>query len=536
MSKVRFYFIVSLWLASMACISKAGAQPVWQWAVQVDSVWGGETNNHPTAFLWIPEGCKKVRAVVFGQHNMLEEGVLEHDIFRNAMRRMGIAEVWVTPGINMPFDFNKDAGEDFERMMDLLAEKSGYGELRAAPVVPLGHSAYASFPWNFAAWNPARTLALVSVHGDAPQTNLTGYGGKNVDWGKRNIDGVPALFIMGEYEWWQDRMTPALRYMEQNPKSAISLFCDAGHGHFDYSDEMIQYVCAFISKAAKHRLDADGGALKPVDPQKGWLMDGWRKDSLPVAKAAPYSKYKGDRRYASWVFDKKMADITENFYAASRGKMQQYLGFMQNGKVLAPVKSHANFQLPFLPLNDGVSFHLNAFFADSSRMRPAGKHAAGAIGITRICGPLKKINDTTFSIQFDKLGFDNVKRSNVIWLLASNKGDDGFKAAVQQAELRFPLWNKEGMPQHIIFDSLPNQMSGAKAVPLRAVSSVGMPVSFYIKEGPAVIFENRLVFTKVPPRPKWPIKITVVAWQYGRASGSKVQSAIPVENSFYLNK
>ena len=35
----------------------------------------------------------------------------------------------------------------------------------------------ATFPWNFAAWNPERTLAIISYHGDAPRTNLTGYGG-----------------------------------------------------------------------------------------------------------------------------------------------------------------------------------------------------------------------------------------------------------------------------------------------------------------------------------------------------------------------
>ena len=30
----------------------------------------------------------------------------------------------------MPFDFNKDANEDFNRMMQLLADKSGYKEQR----------------------------------------------------------------------------------------------------------------------------------------------------------------------------------------------------------------------------------------------------------------------------------------------------------------------------------------------------------------------------------------------------------------------
>ena len=48
----------------------------------------------------------------------------------------------------------------FETMMDDFAAISGYDELKYVPVVPLGHSAMATYPWNFAAWNPERTLAI----------------------------------------------------------------------------------------------------------------------------------------------------------------------------------------------------------------------------------------------------------------------------------------------------------------------------------------------------------------------------------------
>jgi len=39
---------------------------------------------------------------------------------------------------------------------DALAGRGvGYAGLVYAPVVPIGHSAAASYPWNFGAWNPA---------------------------------------------------------------------------------------------------------------------------------------------------------------------------------------------------------------------------------------------------------------------------------------------------------------------------------------------------------------------------------------------
>lgn len=58
-------------------------------------------------------------------------------------------------------------------------------------------------------------------------------------------------------------------------------------------------------------------------------------------------------------------------------------------------------------------------------------------------------------------------------------------------------------------------------------------ILYYIKEGSACLKGDEIVFTKIPPRAKFPLKITVVAWQYGVKE--KVQSAQPVERSFNIN-
>ncbi|MBN8825480.1 MAG: hypothetical protein J0I82_25860 [Spirosoma sp.] len=528
----------------MLCLHGSAWAQVWQWSVPVQSVTSSETNDHPQAFLWIPDKCQYVRGVVVGQHNMLEEGIFEHPDFRKTMIRLGFAIVWVTPMFNQTFDWNptrssKGAGIEFTDMMTRLAEVSGYTELKIAPVVPLGHSALASYPWNFAAWNPGRTLAILSIHGDAPQTNLTGSGRPNPDWAGRTIDGVPGLMVMGEYEWWEDRLTPAFAYVANHPATPFSLLADAGRGHFDNSDTMVRFLALYLEKAANYRLPKTSGqqdtvVLKPIDPRQGWLMDRWRRDSLPTAKPAPYAVYKGDKRVASWCFDKEMAEATEAIYGKSRGKKLQQLGFMQNGQLLKPTKAHANYQLPFWPDADGITFHLKSLFTDTSRIQPTPEHARTRITIDRICGPVRKLNDTTFQISFYRMGFANPKRSNDIWLLASNDGDQTYKSIVQQAAMRFPIANREGQPQTITFPTIPNQKVVVKAIPLQAVSDARLPVYYYVKEGPAVIDQNRLVFTAIPPRSKMPMKITVVAWQYGTCVGQKIQSATPVEQSFYL--
>ncbi|QIP14249.1 hypothetical protein G8759_17320 [Spirosoma aureum] len=542
----------SIWFlwACLGYIIPAQAQ-VWQWSTPVNSVISAETNDHPQAFLWIPEDCRYVRGVVVGQHNMLEEGILEHPDFRRKLTKLDFAEVWVTPGFNFVFDFTNGAGGQFQNMMDQLATVSGYRELKFAPVVPIGHSALASYPWNFAAWNPGRTLAAISIHGDAPLTKLTGSGQPNPDWngadsaiqsrGYRSIVGVPGLMVMGEYEWWEDRLSPAFAYVAKHPQTPFSLLADAGRGHFDYSDELVNFLALYIEKAAAYRLPdkssvKDSVVLTPINPEHGWLMDRWRKDSLPMASPAPYLAYKGNKQAASWCFDKEMAEATEAIYRQARSKKPQYVGFRQNGQFLEPKKSHGNYQLQFLPDADGITFHLTSAFTDSSRVRQLTNHASTRISIDRICGPVKKLNDTTFQLSFNRMGFNNPKRSNDIWLLASNKGDKRYKSIVQQADLRFPLVNKGGKAQTIRFLQIPDQQAGVKSLTLNAVSDAQMPVSYYVKEGPAYIEGNHLVFTKIPPRSKMPLKVTVVAWQYGTSVGTNVQSAAPVEQHFYITR
>ncbi len=514
----------------------------WQWSVPVSSMVSNETKDHPRAFLWIPENCKQLRAVLIGQHNMTEETIFEHPKFRKKMAQLGIAIVWVTPGFDMVFDFNKTAGKDFENIMNDLAKVSGYSELQFAPAIPVGHSAYASYPWNFAVNNPARTLAILSIHGDAPQTNLTGYGGKNIDWGNKNINGIPGLMVEGEYEWWEARVQPALDFQQRFPNAAISFLCDAGHGHFDISDELIDYLSLFIKKAVAYRLPSKSPLDKPVqliavNPRKGWLKERWKKDVKPLYTAAPYNQYKGDRKEAFWYFDKKTADATEKFYAKVRGKKEQYLGFSQNGKLFAfNPKSHARIVGKFTPEADGLTFHLNTIFTDTLRTKTINNHAKGKPTISRICGPVEKINDTTFTVCFYRMGLNNEKRTGDIWLMASHPGDKNYKSTVQQFNMRIPLRNTEGMEQKITFEPLENQKKGIKEITLKATSDSGKPVYFYVQEGPAEIKDGKLIFTPIPPRSQFPVKVTVVAWQYGQAVEPKIKSAEPVIQSFYILK
>jgi len=527
---------------------------VWQWSIKVNSVVSPETNKPPRAFLWIPPGCVRVRGVVVGQHNMLEEGILEHPDFRRELSALGFAEVWITPGLDFVYNFEKGAGNAFDEMMHLLAEESGYKELDSAPIAPIGHSAAASFPWNFAAANPQRTLAILSIKGDAPLTSMTGSGRPNPAWGERRIDGIPGLMVMGEYEWLAGRLSPATEFQKNHPKTPISVLCDAGHGHFDLTDPLVHFLALFLHKAAVQRLPAESApdkpvALKPISPREGWLVDSGRI-TPPRVPAARFADYTGDRDEAFWAFDEELAHAIENYGAQAWGKAPQLLGFSQNGRVVPQnPKTHAQVALALPPLDENLTFHLRGVFMDTV---PAGNpekwsglaqgspisHSsdAEALQVSRICGPVVQTGPDTFAIRFYRMGLDNPRRTGDIWLLAHHPGDEKFKSAVQQANLRIPIKNTSGAPQTIDFQGVPNQPRKTRSLQLHATSSAGLPVYFYVREGPAELEGDTLVLTEVPARAKLPIKVTVVAWQWGRTTHPQIQSAEPIEQTFTIGE
>ncbi len=516
---------------------------VWQWSVP---------DGDARAYLWIPENCSHVRGLVVANHNMVEQGILEHPAMRETLTRLGFAELWVVPYLDATFDFNTGAGEHFEHVVNTLADTSGYAELRNAPVVPIGHSACATYPWNFAAWNPSRTLALISYQGDAPRTTLTGNGRPRVEWGNRSFPGVPALMVMSQYEWWEDRLAPAFPFMAEHPDHPIAFLASTGHGHFDCPDRNVAFLAKFIEKAAQRRLPsvemADGPVpLRKIDPHEGWRVDRWHIDGPPIAPPAKYDRYEGDKDHAFWCFDEEMARETESIHEGQRGKLPQLIGVaaktdpanLQCGEPVEPA---------FVPMEDGITFQLHADFLDDVPSNnpkatlwtglPAGSslgHATGGgpIVFNRIVGPFIQTGPDTFQLRFGRAEYTEHRRNNDMWIVASHPGDDRYCGIVQQTKVHAAP-NVAGSPQSLTFPQIPDMPAGTVELKLNASSSSGLPVAYYVREGPAEIDGDTLRFTALPPRCRFPVAVTIVTWQFGHAHEPAVQSAPRVERTFFL--
>ena len=467
-------FLLQGLMATVAHAVGVGGSGMYQWSVELRRYISNETGKAPVAYLWVPDGCQQVKAVILSQQNMTEEAIYKNPNFQAQMKKLGVAMVWVAPAFNNNWDPASGAQQIFEELMPCLADQSGHSEIAKAPIIPLGHSAQATFPWNFAAWNPERTLCIISFHGDAPRTNLCGYGAANVEWGRnRNIDGIPGLMVEGEYEWWEARVNPALAFRMMYPESCISFLCDTGRGHFDCGDKTANYLAKFIQKALEQRLNgngkgmeynADGSVkLKKLNPKDGYLAERFHADMIGTDGAdkgkqpdvvkvnrpipAPYSEYQGDKHDAFWYFDREMADLTEARYLETAGKQVQYVGFEYQGKLIpyseklqggmaikiedADVASAKKVKKP-------IRIQLKAVYTDALHNAASKVHGTKKPHIEVICGPLKKINDAIFEVYPYEAGWDNPRRSFTAWVVAVADADGEYKGAVQPLRIDIP--------------------------------------------------------------------------------------------------
>lgn len=165
----------------------------------------------------------------------------------------------------------------------------------------------------------------------------------------------------------------------------------------------------------------------------------------------------------------------------------QLLGYVQKAGVVPQRKSHVRVGLKVEIENDDLTFKLRGAFLDTVPEDWSGlkagepiAHAADAsnIVITRICGPVERVGPDTWALRFYRGGFDNPKRSGGASYMLSHPGDDLRKPMALEAEMKFGLTNRDGLPQKITFNLPVSLPAGGRTLELSATSDAGLPVFF----------------------------------------------------------
>lgn len=376
------------------------------------------------AYLRLPRHRPTVSAVLYCHQNMTEEVLFRSSSFTAKMDSLGVAMAFIQRGsqnwdLSVKDSSGRNCQERFEQLMRDFARITEHPELATSPIIPFGHSAQATFPWNFAAWNPERTLCVVSYHGDAPRTNLCGYGRANVEWGRtRNIDFIPGLMIEGEYEWWEARVRPALAFRMMYPDSRISFLCDAGKGHFDLCAETQNYIALFIAKA-----------LKDPRPKGGVYYSRWHADG--VESQDPHDQF--------WYQDEEMVNLTRTRYQESYGKQMQYVSALINGQpILYDPNSHVKLKANIhCNLSQELpEFTITPVFVDSTHNTISTRHAQARPRVVLLSGAAVQTGDYTFRYDPNYFGFDPKRLWDGITLSIEADGDATYKAAVQELNIQ----------------------------------------------------------------------------------------------------
>jgi hypothetical protein len=568
----------------LSIFSITGFAQVWQWSVPLKgSIRGGAAR----AYMWIPPSATKVRAMVLGQNNMEELSIIENAAFRDSMASVNMGVIWVSPAFDINFNFTEGAGDVFTQLMNDLADSSGYLELRNVPIVPIGHSAAASFPFMFAAWSPQRTLCAVSVSGTLPYDFTYFLCGRSLDY-------IPLLTCKGEFEGGGDVDIASRR--AANPHLAVSSLGISGEFHFATSDRKNKFIASYIKKAVKYRLATDAtstalATLNPIDPAtNGWVSDRWRVNVRPRYPRAAVAAYTGPINETYWCFDEDMAKQVEDIQNKYFGKTPCLIAYNQTstkgvvGPQVPQNSNHVQCALSFYPLNDSLDFELSSSFLRSipalsprcqgwmktidTVTQVATTPAIGTVitapldttlsEIVRTIGPFTCLRKdattgiTTFRMTLERglaTYYNNYNQTAIFSV--THPGDSKYKASVLQAEVYISVRNTGTYSQTITFPQLPNVSDISTPVALTATSDRGLPVQYFVREGPAqVVYTSagaKLKFTQIPPGTKYPMKVTVVAWQWGRDAGlaariaapsplpgQTVSTATPVENTFYI--
>jgi len=487
-----------------------------------------------TAYLWIPEKCRNIRGMVLAQQNVAEQGFSENAAIRQACRETDMAIVWFYPGFAPTFSNADQDGAVMQKALDELARISGYEEIATVPWLPFGHSTTGGFVQNLAGWKPDRCIAQIvfKSHVDLALPNnrqipLFELAGNFTEWNQQKKD-----WTMNGPNFWGPSAIGKDRAATHRP---MSYLLECGSSHFVMTDTEAEMIAMYIRKVVPARLPTGSGILKPVDIDSGWVVD-LDMTNPKRSPAQPAKSATDNARNGVWFIDGEMARAVETLMNVNWSRKTQIPVILCNDGSIPAVQDSGLFtEVTPVAGENGVTITLKTAFLDripanftTGAGQALGHSDKGEIQIAWLGGNAVVTGPDTIRMIVD--------RRRTIYgsmIYVRHPGDDEYRPSIQPFGVGI-LSNKAGKPQTITFPEIPDQPAGTTQLELKAVSDAGLPVEYCVIVGPARVSGKTLTFTDIPPRSRFPINVTIMAYQYGRSIAPAVQSAGWVERSFMI--
>ena len=570
--------------------------------------------KNAAAYLWVPPDAPVIRAVMVGIHNGLPVTILQHPAVRKVCVQYGIAQILFLPngsdiGTNgmlkdLQFDIT-DPGRTaiYDHYLQSLADVSGHPELTLAPVIPLAHSAYCSFPLELALRDASHCLLALPIKAGMPNIySFYAVGGKSLKPAPElTLEGVPILFTTSLNQstvpgQWKSQSVPYGSGSSGQPQTyRDDTAASSGSGyqkgnelfginwemmscHFDMLPRNYEFIARYIAAVSQARLPMPPAApgtkpvLKKLTLDSGWLVDRFYSNltqptpGKPYFEPAPYTAYKGPKNQALWYPTEELARTTQQTMIGEsskkfemftiKGRDGQPLSLAESPQVNIPnaagwvekdgrftLKTHA-FTEPFLVCTNGTRNHEkdpaaahpmeNIIFPGKTTLPVSNlpvRVDLNGCPVEQIAGP-----DFTFKLKPHRLA-PEPGGYNQFYLHFYKEGNAEF--AVAGRNVRIEWWlNGQKIPglkdQKITFGPLADAPKSTRRIKLTATSTSGLPVGYFVREGPAIVEGNELVVTQVPVADPRPIRVTVGAYQTGLWQPDGFKASATVYQSFVL--
>jgi hypothetical protein len=355
---------------------------------------------------------------------------------------------------------------------------------------------------------------------------------------------------------------------------------DMMSGHFDMFPRDYQFVADWLDAVATARLpEKAGDPMKNITLKDGWLMDPKipTTGDLPkdYAMPAPYLEFKGHRNQALWYPTEKLArEMYDMGFNEPRKKIELFTFLDATGQPINLAHGRMAEMPDAAPLlhDDGLvtltTYHYttppdistvdlkhhpelpdqfaNVLFPGQTTMPlsnlPLGYNEhGGALRLvkTEQFKDDRGVTETRLTLRLYRHRIDPENGFNMSFVRVFHEGNDEFAAAGRTCQIKLspsdaPIL-KNAAPQTIAFPAVPDAPANSPKIDLHATSSAGLPVEYFVREGPGIIVDGAFIPTEVPEGATQPIEVTLGAYQVGvfKDPGG-VKSAQTVYQTFHL--
>jgi|GEM_PF-268620 len=481
-----------------------------------------------TAYLWIPERCERLRGLLILGENVTEHGLVGHPAIRAACEASDLGIVWCSPRFMSVKTLDDSAKHVafLQQLLEGLARTSGYDEVAEVPWLPMGESMHLRMVYHLLNVAPQRCIAGICIKNAVSltlcqnrETPLLVAVGTAQEWFQNEKDIRTTWQALGFYD-------TLLRERQKHPSWPMTLLVEGGSGHFDCTEVMARYFADYIRAIAKARLpDGPGKPLRAISIAEGV------EEGLPLPNA---ESAESKTRMKPWYPDAALARDARKLAAINWNAASQLPAFLDAaGKPVPMLYQGITKPVPMITGEDGITFDIRGGLLPEI---PAGfvgageplSMAPGTPAVERICGSVAPSGEGRFRIALDRTW-----PHGPVCVALRHRGTPEIREVVQPGYLQL-VPNREGAPQKIHFEPIADQHADIGTIPLVAKADSGMKVRFFVVAGPATAEGDALKLTPVPPRTRFPVEITVTAWQWGRGIEPRVQTAEPVTQTFRL--